>query len=99
MKPKCCKDDRDMEKSREAVELLKVVAEENRLKILCILKNGECCVCQIIEYLEQSQSLVSHHLRCLKEAGLIQDSKRGLWVYYSLTAKGKKIYSLISRIH
>jgi len=99
MKPKCCKDNPKIEETQETVELLKVIAEENRLRMLCILKKGERCVCQIIEYLDLSQSLVSHHLRCLKDAGLIQDSKRGLWVYYSLTEKGKKIASLISKIN
>lgn len=98
MKPKCCKNSQAIEETRQAVELLKVLAEENRLHILCILKKGEYCVCQIIEYLELSQSLTSHHLKSLKDAGLIEDSKRGLWVYYSLTLKGKKIANLISKI-
>jgi len=98
MKPKCCKNNQAIEDTRQAVELLKVLAEENRLRVLCILKKGEHCVCQIIDYLGLSQSLVSHHLKSLKDAGLIEDSKRGLWVYYSLTPKGKKIASLISKI-
>lgn len=99
MKPNCCKDDQVIEETRQTVELLKVVAEENRLRILCILKKGEHCVCQIIDYLDLSQSLVSHHLKSLKDAGLIQDSKRGLWVYYTLTEKGKRISRLISKIN
>ncbi|MDD3190486.1 MAG: metalloregulator ArsR/SmtB family transcription factor [Candidatus Pacebacteria bacterium] len=99
MKPKCCKDSQTIEDTRQTIELLKVLAEENRLHILCILKKKEHCVCQIIEYLELSQSLVSHHLKSLKDTGLIQDEKRGLWVYYSLTPRGKKIANLISKIH
>lgn len=99
MKPKCCKDNQVIEENRRTIELLKVIAEENRLRILCILKKGEHCVCQIIDYLNLSQSLVSHHLKCLKDAGLIQDSKRGLWVYYSLTEKGERIANLISKIN
>jgi ArsR family transcriptional regulator len=99
MKPKCCKDEQMIEETRQTIELLKVIAEENRLRILCILKRGEYCVCHIIDYLDLSQSLVSHHLKCLKNAGLIQDSKRGLWVYYSLTEKGERIANLISKIN
>lgn len=99
MKPKCCKDNQAIEETRQTIELLKVVAEENRLRILCILKKEEHCVCQIIDYLDLSQSLVSHHLKSLKDAGLIQDSKRGLWVYYTLTEKGKRISNLISKIN
>lgn len=98
MKPKCCQNPECIEKTRQNVELLKVVAEENRLRILCILKEGELCVCKIIEFLELSQSLVSHHLKILKDAGLIEDDKQGLWVHYSLTPKGKKIASLIAKM-
>lgn len=98
MKPKCCKNKQAIEETRQTIELLKVIAEENRLRILCILKKGEHCVCQIIDYLGLSQSLVSHHLKCLKDAGIIEDSKRGLWVYYSLTKKGEKVVGLLLEI-
>jgi DNA-binding transcriptional ArsR family regulator len=98
MRPKCCCDNQKIEGVREAVGLLKVIAEENRLRILCILKKEERCVCEIIEHLKLSQSLVSHHLKCLKDADLIQDSKKGLWVYYSLTPKGRRIVALIAKI-
>jgi ArsR family transcriptional regulator len=94
MKPKCCKNKKAIEETSKVVELLKVIAEENRLRILCILKDGEQCVCKIIENLGLSQSLVSHHLKILKDAELIKDNKRGLWVYYFLTEKGKRIANL-----
>lgn len=102
MKPECHSDKRTIEETREAVGLLKVLAEENRLHILRMLKRGEHCVCQIIERLDLSQSLVSHHLKSLKEAGLIRDDKRGMWVYYSLTPRGSRACDLIrglSQIH
>ena len=94
MRLSCCKDKKLMKETRQAAGILKIIAEENRLRILCILKNGERCVCQIIDHLGLSQSLVSHHLKSLKDAELIQDSKRGLWVYYSLTDYGKRIANL-----
>jgi len=75
--------------------LLKVVTEESRLKILCILRNGEHCVCELIDHLCLSQSLVSHHLIDLKTAGIVVDDKRGQYVYYSLTQKGKQITDTI----
>jgi ArsR family transcriptional regulator len=71
--------------------LLKLVGEESRLKILCILKKGQHCVCEIEKHVNQSQSLISHHLRDLKAAGLVEDEKKGLWVHYSLTEQGKNI--------
>lgn len=76
-----------------AVPLLKLVAEENRLKLLCILQKGTHCVCELMEHSHLSQSLISHHLKDLKIAGMVSDEKRGLRVYYSLTQKGEKIIS------
>ncbi len=75
--------------------VLKLTSEETRLKILCILKDGEHCVCEIMEHINQSQSLISHHLKDLKEAEIIVDDKRGLNVFYALTPKGKKITELL----
>lgn len=75
--------------------MLKLVGEASRLKILCILRNDKHCVCEIEEHIDLSQSLISHHLKDLKEAGLIQDEKKQQWVYYFLTEKGKKITNLL----
>lgn len=72
-------------------ELLKMVSEESRLKLLCILQTGEHCVCEMTEHVKLSQSLISHHLKELKEGGLVVDTKRGLRVYYELTTKGRHI--------
>ena len=71
--------------------LLKLVSEESRLKLLCILKKGKHCVCEIMEHVNLSQSLISHHLKDLKESGIVQDEKKGLRVYYCLTKKGEHI--------
>jgi len=78
--------------------LLKLVSEESRLMLLCILHNREHCVCELMEHVDMSQSLISHHLSDLKKAGIVIDDKRGLRVYYSLTAKGKHITNLLFQI-
>lgn len=78
--------------------LLKIVSEESRLKILSLLQDGEHCVCEIMKQEKLSQSLVSHHLRDLKEIGVIKSDKRGLYVHYSLTEKGKRITKLLFQI-
>lgn len=77
------------------IPILKVVTEESRLKILCILRQGSHCVCEIEEHIDLSQSLISHHLKDLKETGVVQDEKKGLRVYYSLTKKGGRIINLL----
>ncbi|MCX6013490.1 MAG: metalloregulator ArsR/SmtB family transcription factor [Chloroflexi bacterium] len=77
---------------------LKIVSEESRLKLLCILRQGKHCVCELMEHVDLSQSLISHHLKDLKGAGIVADKKQGLRVYYSLTDKGKHITDLLFSI-
>jgi len=78
--------------------LLRLVGEESRLKLLCILRQGEHCVCEMMEYVGLSQSLISHHLSDMKEAKLVTDEKRGLRVYYTLTDRGRYITNLLFSI-
>ena len=78
--------------------LLKIISEESRLRLLCILRKGSHCVCEMMEHVNFSQSLISHHLKDLKEAGIVQDEKKGLRVYYSLTKKGEYIINLLFKI-
>jgi ArsR family transcriptional regulator len=66
------------------LELLQALAEEKRLRILETLGAGEACVCELQEALGMTQSLLSHHLRVLREAGLVEDRRDGRWIYYSL---------------
>lgn len=96
---KCCTPDtREYKNVVSLSSLLKLVAEESRLKLLCILGSGEHCVCEITEHVDMSQSLVSHHLADMKQAGLVADEKRGLRVYYRLTPKGSKILRLLKEV-
>lgn len=95
----CCSPDKsEFKKIVSLSSLLKIVSEANRLKILCIIKNEEHCVCEIMEHVDMSQSLVSHHLADLKTAGLVRDEKRGLRVYYRLTKLGNRVMSLLKEI-
>ena len=96
---KCCSGTTiKSKKVNSLAAMLKIVAEESRLKILCILLDKEHCVCEIMEQVRLSQSLISHHLKDLKDIGIIKDEKRGLFVHYSLTPKGKDITNLIFKI-
>lgn len=73
--------------------ILKMISEPNRLRILCLLQNGQAhCVCEFSEHMKDvSQSLLSHHLADLRGAELVINEKRGLKVYYSLTEKGAAV--------
>jgi ArsR family transcriptional regulator len=70
--------------SSDAAAFLSVIAELNRLKILCHLKNGELCVCELIELLDIPQNLLSHHLKRLREFGLLESRKDGQKIYYKI---------------
>ena len=76
--------DTNEEALAELSSILQVIADEKRLRILKLLTQQEMCVCDIMERLGLSQSLVSHHLGVLKRAGLVQDRPDAQWVYYSL---------------
>lgn len=65
-------------------EFYKALGDETRLTILQMLKGQEMCVCEILARLEMTQSAVSHHLKILKQAGLVTDKREGKWIYYSL---------------
>jgi DNA-binding transcriptional ArsR family regulator len=92
MKIKCCQKKEINQRLSDLVSFLKVVSDENRLRILCILKSGPKCVCDIWENLDLSQNLVSHHLKSLKEFDLIKSEKKGLNVFYSIKDKNVKKY-------
>lgn len=56
-----------------------------RLRMLSLIashEGGECCVCEIAPFFEISQPTISHHLKTLREAGLLDCERRGTWVYY-----------------
>ena len=69
---------------KEILPFLKTISDENRLKILCFLKDWEKCVCDIVEFMNISQNLVSHHLKKLKNAEIVISKKQGLNVRYSI---------------
>lgn len=68
----------------DIVDLFKALADENRLRILNLLRNGELCVCDIEAVLDIKQSNVSRHLNRLKMAEIINSEKKSQWVYYRL---------------
>lgn len=64
-----------------------ILADAQRLRILCLLTTGERCVCEITQALGISQPLASYHLGLLREAGLVRDRRDAHWIYYSLNTQ------------
>lgn len=67
-----------------AAALFHALSDEKRLRVLEILAGGERCVCELTDALEVGQSLLSFHLKTLKDAMLVTDRRDGRWVYYAL---------------
>jgi ArsR family transcriptional regulator len=75
---------------KEAAKLAKgfaALADPARLRLLSLIAaqdEGEVCACELVEPLGRSQPTVSHHLKVLREAGLVEGDKRGTWVWYRI---------------
>ena len=74
----------DVDSPPGAMAALKALAEPVRWRIVELLAAEELCVCHIVEALDIPQPLVSHHLRILREAGLVDSSRFRYWTYYRL---------------
>jgi len=70
--------------------VFKALADPTRLRIIKLLEKKTMCVCELTAVLKIKQSSVSHHLRKLKDAGLVNDLRNGLWVDYELA---KEVYN------
>ena len=73
------------EQAASVVVVLKALADPVRLRLMSLVlshEGGEACVCDLLPAFELSQPTISHHLKVLHEAGLLDREKRGVWVYY-----------------
>ena len=81
---------------KEAAAIFKALGDENRIRILLLLGGGELCACKLLEYLQISQSTLSHHMKILCDAGIVTGRKEGRWTHYSISQENAaQILSLI----
>jgi len=92
----------DVERKRDVVRAAKALSDPVRVEMLSLIGQGRACcnlpyedgmpdgicVCELQDQLQLGQSLVSYHLRVLKEAGLVAEVPRGRWTYYVLNPSG-----------
>lgn len=74
--------------SKLIADMFKALGDENRIKILLILKNGEICACKLLEELNITQPTLSHHMKLLCDAEIVCCRKEGKWSYYSISERG-----------
>jgi DNA-binding transcriptional ArsR family regulator len=85
----CCGlPDVDATWAASTAELMKALADPTRLTMVASLWKSDApiCICDFTAGLDLSQPTISHHMAKLKEVGLVESEKRGIWVYYSLSA-------------
>lgn len=64
------------------------LADPIRLRVIELLTDGQRCVCELLDHLDVAPNLLSYHLRVLREAGIVEGSRRGKWVDYRLSSDG-----------
>jgi ArsR family transcriptional regulator len=86
------------QKAEQLAAVFRVLGEPARLQVLSLIAaqpTGEACVCELTQPLGLSQPTVSHHLKVMYEAGLLQKERRGTWIYYRLVPER---FELLQRI-
>jgi ArsR family transcriptional regulator, arsenate/arsenite/antimonite-responsive transcriptional repressor len=84
----CCEPvvypDVERERAERMASIAKALADPVRLQLVDVLRKhaGKVCVCELVPLFDLSQPTVSHHLKVLREAGLVASERRGLWAYY-----------------
>jgi ArsR family transcriptional regulator len=75
------------EQAEQVAPLLKALADPVRLRLISLIASsasGEACVCDLNDAFDLTQATISHHLKVLHSAGLLDRDKRGVWVYYAV---------------
>jgi ArsR family transcriptional regulator len=78
---------------RDFAKLFKALSDETRIRILKVLLERECCVCEVMQALDISQPRASRNLGILEDAGFIRSRRDGLWIVYSIDEQRMNSYA------
>ena len=73
---------------RTTALIFKAFCDENRIRILNLLRGGEKCACRLLEEMSISQPTLSHHMKILCDSGIVQGRKEGKWMHYRIRPEG-----------
>jgi len=79
---------------QDLIKAIKALSDETRLRILKVLLERECCVCEIMQALDISQSRASRNLGILQDAGFLKERRDGLWIVYSVDWQAENRYAI-----
>lgn len=68
--------------------IFKAFGDENRIKILQLLRDGEKCACMLLEEMNITQPTLSHHMKILCDSGIVVGRKEGKWMHYAISSEG-----------
>jgi ArsR family transcriptional regulator len=68
----------------EIAEICKALGDENRVRIIKMLTQGELCACEILDAFSITQPTLSHHMKILTDCDLVSSRKEGKWIYYAI---------------
>ena len=84
---------------KRTADIFKAFCDENRVKILKMLRSGEKCACVILEDMNITQPTLSHHMKILCDSGIVKGRKEGKWIHYSIDEIGsKKALEILSEL-
>ncbi|MGN0493550.1 MAG: ArsR/SmtB family transcription factor [Acutalibacteraceae bacterium] len=75
---------------RKTALIFKAFCDENRIRILKLLRSGEKCACKLLEEIKVTQPTLSHHMKILCDSGIVVGRKEGKWMHYSISAEGAR---------
>ena len=78
---------------QDLIKVMKALSDETRLRILNILLEKECCVCEVMQTLDISQSRASRNLGILQDAGFLRTRREGAWIIYSIDLRTTNRYA------
>ncbi|MBQ2823102.1 MAG: winged helix-turn-helix transcriptional regulator [Oscillospiraceae bacterium] len=73
---------------KQTAAIFKAFCDENRIKILQLLIDGEKCACRLLEAMNITQPTLSHHMKTLLDSGIVNGRKEGKWMHYSISEEG-----------
>ena len=76
--------------NKRMATIFKAFADENRIQILELLRDGERCACRLLEEMKITQPTLSHHMKILCDSGIVVGRKEGKWMHYSISEDGVK---------
>ena len=86
-------------KEQQIARVFKAIGDENRVLILQKLQQGETCACWLLKELNISQPKLSHHMRILVDAGIVDCRRSGKWMHYAISEEGsRQVTALLSEL-